>query len=138
MRLLDAGCGVGLETARLASDHPDMHVTGVDRNRELLEIARRRAPEVEWVEADLTDLDLAPEFDVVRTERVLIHVPDVETVLDNLIGVLAPAGGSRCSSSTTADGPGAGGATRTSPTASPRRSMGRSSSRTPAGGSPGC
>jgi ubiquinone/menaquinone biosynthesis C-methylase UbiE len=92
MRLLDAGCGVGLETARLAEDHPDMHVTGVDRNGELLEIARGRSSEVEWVEADLTDLDLASEFDVVRTERVLIHVPDVETVLDNLIGVLAPGG----------------------------------------------
>ena len=92
MRLLDAGCGVGLETARLASDHPDMHVTGVDRNAELLEIARRRAPEVDWVEADLTDLDLAPEFDAVRTERVLIHVPEVESVVDNLIGVLAPGG----------------------------------------------
>ncbi len=92
MRLLDAGCGVGLETARLAEDHPDMHVTGVDRNIELLEIARRRSPQVEWVEADLTDLDLAPEFDAVRTERVLIHVPDVATVVDNLIGVLAPGG----------------------------------------------
>ena len=92
MRVLDAGCGVGLETARLASDHPDMHVTGVDRNAELLEIARRRAPEVEWVEADLSDLNLDPEFDVVRTERVLIHVPEVESVLDNLIGVLAPGG----------------------------------------------
>jgi SAM-dependent methyltransferase len=92
MRLLDAGCGAGLETARLAADHPGLHVTGVDRNAELLEIARRRAPEVEWIEADLADLDLAREFDAVRTERVLIHVPEVEPVLDNLIGVLAPGG----------------------------------------------
>jgi len=92
MRLLDAGCGIGLEAARLASEHPDVHVTGVDRNAEMLEIARRRAPDVEWLEADLTDLDLAPEFDAVRTERVLIHVPEVERVVDNLIGVLAPGG----------------------------------------------
>jgi ubiquinone/menaquinone biosynthesis C-methylase UbiE len=92
MRLLDAGCGIGLEAARLAEDHPDVHVTGVDRNAEMLEIARRRAPDVEWVEADLTDLDLAPEFDAVRTERVLIHVPEVESVVENLIGVLAPGG----------------------------------------------
>ena len=95
MRLLDAGCGVGLEAARLAEKHPDVHVTGVDRNRELLEIARRRAPQVEWLEADLTDLDLPPEsFDAIRTERVLMHVPGdaLETVLDNLVGVLAPGG----------------------------------------------
>ena len=95
MRLLDAGCGVGLEAARLAEEHPEMHVTGVDRNTEMLEIARRRAANVEWVEADLADLDLPPEsFDAVRTERVLIHVPEgeFESVLDNLIRVLAPGG----------------------------------------------
>jgi len=95
IRLLDAGCGVGLETARLAEGHPDMRVTGVDRNAELLEIARHRAPAVEWLEADLADLDLAPEsFDAVRTERVLMHVSEdtFERVVDNLVGVLAPGG----------------------------------------------
>ena len=95
MRLLDAGCGAGLETARLADEHPDWHVTGVDRNGELLDIARRRSPEVEWLEADLAKLDLPPEsFDAVRTERVLMHASDdeFETVVDNLVRVLAPGG----------------------------------------------
>jgi cyclopropane fatty-acyl-phospholipid synthase-like methyltransferase len=31
-RVLDAGCGVGLEAARLADEHPNAHVTGLDRN----------------------------------------------------------------------------------------------------------
>ena len=42
-RLLDAGCGIGLETARLAAENPETHVTGLDRNRELLRIAQGRA-----------------------------------------------------------------------------------------------
>ena len=92
MRLLDAGCGVGLETARLARDHPGLQVTGIDRNGELLEIARRRAPQVEWVQADLHELDVEGEFDAVRTERVLIYVEDLDTVVGNLIGALAPGG----------------------------------------------
>jgi ubiquinone/menaquinone biosynthesis C-methylase UbiE len=95
MRLLDAGCGIGLEAARLAADHPSLHVTGIDRNAELLAIARRRAPRVEWLEADLTDLDLPPwSFDAIRTERVLMHLPDdaLESVLDTLVGLLAPGG----------------------------------------------
>jgi ubiquinone/menaquinone biosynthesis C-methylase UbiE len=95
MRLLDAGCGVGLETARLAEAYPDMHVTGLDRNGDLLEIARARAPQVEWLEADLGDLDLPAEsFDAVRTERVLMHLSDgaFERVVDNLLDVLAPGG----------------------------------------------
>jgi trans-aconitate methyltransferase len=40
MRLLDAGCGIGLETTRLAAEHPETLVTGLDRNRELLTLAR--------------------------------------------------------------------------------------------------
>ena len=95
MRLLDAGCGAGLETARLASEHPDMHVTGLDRNGELLELARRRSPHVEWLEADLTDLDLPPaSFDAVRAERVLMYLPDdeFESVVDSLVELLAPGG----------------------------------------------
>src|SRR5262245_29141050 len=53
MRVLDAGCGIGLETARLAAANPDTLVTGLDRNAELLEIARRRAhpANLRWVEA---------------------------------------------------------------------------------------
>ena len=44
MRLLDAGCGIGLETQRLAALHPGLSVTGLDRNRELLDLARGGAP----------------------------------------------------------------------------------------------
>ena len=47
LRLLDAGCGAGFETARLAEDHPDLQITGLDRNGDLLAIARTHAPQVE-------------------------------------------------------------------------------------------
>ena len=99
MRLLDAGCGIGLEATRLAAEYPAALVTGVDRNAGLLEIARRRAdpppPNLHWLEGDLTGLDL-PEasFDAVRTERVLMYLPDgaFERALDDLIRVLRPGG----------------------------------------------
>ena len=60
MRVLDAGCGIGLETARLAAANPDTLVTGLDRNGELLDVARRRAEpaNLRWVEADLAALEL--------------------------------------------------------------------------------
>src|SRR5262245_17862165 len=62
MRLLDAGCGTGLETERLAVKHPEMFVTGLDRNADMLRIARRRVDpprsNLSWHEADLTALDL--------------------------------------------------------------------------------
>jgi ubiquinone/menaquinone biosynthesis C-methylase UbiE len=99
MRVLDAGCGVGLETSRLAADHPEAEVTGLDRNAELLRAARLR-PEgdranLQWHEADLADLDLPPvQFDAIRTERVLMYLPDpaFERVVDRLVSLLRPGG----------------------------------------------
>jgi SAM-dependent methyltransferase len=97
MRVLDAGCGIGLETARLAEANPDTLVTGLDRNAELLEIARRRAepPNLCWVEADLAALDLPPDsFDAIRTERVLMYLPGdgFARVLADLVRLLRPDG----------------------------------------------
>ena len=61
--VLDAGCGtgrVGIELARR-----DIEVVGVDVDPSMLATARRRAPELSWVEADLTALDLGRTFAVV-------------------------------------------------------------------------
>jgi SAM-dependent methyltransferase len=100
MRLLDAGCGIGLEARRLAADHPGLSVTGLDRNGELLELARAGAPEnLEFVEGDLTALEL-PErsFDLIRTERVLMYLPGdaFERTVGDLVGLLRPGGRLAC------------------------------------------
>jgi ubiquinone/menaquinone biosynthesis C-methylase UbiE len=98
MRLLDAGCGVGLETRRLAAAHRHTRVVGLDRNAGLLEIARRHAPQapnLEWLEADLTAPGLPDaSFDAIRTERVLMYLPDgaFERVLGELARLLSPGG----------------------------------------------
>ena len=90
MRLLDAGCGSGIETARLAQANPRALVTGLDRNVELLRDAPRGPT---WLEGDLLDPRLPAEsFDVVRTERVLMYVPDLRRALDALLGLLVPGG----------------------------------------------
>ena len=96
-RLLDAGCGIGLEAARLAAEHPAVVVTGVDQNAELLRIARRepQPSNLNWLEGDLVALDLPDAcFDVVRTERVLMYLPDPELdrALDELVRLLRPRG----------------------------------------------
>jgi SAM-dependent methyltransferase len=95
-RVLDAGCGIGLETARLAAEHPETLVTGLERNADLLAIARRRTrANLRWLEADLTALAL-PEasFDAIRTERVLMYLPAgrFERVLEQLVRLLRPGG----------------------------------------------
>ncbi|HET6963535.1 MAG TPA: class I SAM-dependent methyltransferase [Acidimicrobiales bacterium] len=61
--VLDAGCGTGRVAIELARRGVD--VTGVDVDRSMITEARRRAPDLDWVEADLAKLDLGRRFDVV-------------------------------------------------------------------------
>ncbi len=61
--VLDAGCGTGRVAVELA--RRGLQVVGVDVDRSMLERARRVSPDVEWIEHDLTDLDLGRTFDVV-------------------------------------------------------------------------
>lgn len=61
--VLDAGCGTGRVAIELA--RRGVTVTGVDSDPSMVATARRRAPELEWLEADITSLDLGRVFDVV-------------------------------------------------------------------------
>jgi len=55
--VLDAGCGTGRVAIEL-SRH-GVRTLGVDADASMIAEARRRAPALEWIEADLTDLDAA-------------------------------------------------------------------------------
>jgi SAM-dependent methyltransferase len=61
--VLDGGCGtgrVGIELARRG-----IAVLGVDADPDMVAAARAKAPDLEWVAADLSDLDRPERFDVV-------------------------------------------------------------------------
>lgn len=60
--LLEVASGTGAYLARLAR-HFD--VTGLDRSPQMLASARRKLPDVEMVEADMTSFDLGRSFDAV-------------------------------------------------------------------------
>ena len=54
--VLDAGCGTGRVAIELAGR--GIEVVGVDVDESMLATARQRAPQLEWIAADLTELDL--------------------------------------------------------------------------------
>jgi len=59
--VLDAGCGTGRVAIELARRGFD--VAGVDLDDDMIEVARRHAPEVPWFVADLARFDLGRTFD---------------------------------------------------------------------------
>ena len=91
--VLDAGCGTG----RVAIELTRRGVTacGVDLDRSMLDTARRKAPMLTWIEADLASLALADRFDVVvMAGNVMIFVaPGTEAqVVGRMAAHLAPGG----------------------------------------------
>ncbi|MUL40605.1 class I SAM-dependent methyltransferase [Streptomonospora sp. PA3] len=95
-RVLDAGCGTGRVAIRLAElGHT---CTGVDVDASMLAQARRRAPELAWLEADLAEvaaLGLDPDFDMVVAAGNVIPLLAAGTepaVVAALASLLAPGG----------------------------------------------
>ena len=99
-RVLDVGCGTGIDTAALVRLVGDKgHVVGVDHDAEMVGEADRRASEAgvgTWVTHKVCDAEALPfasgEFDSCRSERVFQHLPHAERVLSEMIRVLKPGG----------------------------------------------
>lgn len=91
--VLDAGCGTGRVAVELARRGID--VVGVDIDPGMLDVARRKAPELTWVEHDLCSVDLGRRFDVVvAAGNVMIFLTPgtARAVVANLARHLAPEG----------------------------------------------
>jgi len=97
-RVLDVGCGAGDATVALAhSVDPRGRVVGVDASSTMLAAARDRAQRlglaVDFPAGDALDLPFRDgAFDACRCERVLVHVPDTERALAEMVRVTRPGG----------------------------------------------
>jgi ubiquinone/menaquinone biosynthesis C-methylase UbiE len=98
-RLLDAGCGPGLDTAALAAvAGPRGCVVGVDHDPRMIEAARAQAGAEKGARArhlvgDGAHLPFADGwFDACRCERVLQHVAHPAAMLSELVRVTRPGG----------------------------------------------
>ncbi len=97
-QVLDIGCGMGADAFELAAKvGPKGLVTGVDFSETLIAEAIRRAAgrnlPVAFEVGDARALRFPDHsFDAVRTERMLMHVPDAEKALAEMARVLRPGG----------------------------------------------
>ena len=95
--LLEAGCGTGRFTFELA--RAGHQVTAVDYSAAMLESCRARQPseaggsQVTFREASIFELPFDDDsFDAVISIHVLMHLPDYERALTELLRVLRPGG----------------------------------------------
>jgi ubiquinone/menaquinone biosynthesis C-methylase UbiE len=93
--VLDVGCGVGDDAFALAQRvGPGGSVVGVDRSVAMIEECRRRAAGAPGVRFEVADGCALPfedaSFDVVRADRVLIHVESPAAVVREMTRVAKP------------------------------------------------
>ncbi|WP_020177793.1 trans-aconitate 2-methyltransferase [Methylopila sp. M107] len=91
-RVFDLGCGPGNSTELLTKRFPGAEITGVDSSPDMLTAARKRLPDVAFVEADIVDWtpDRAP--DVIFSNATLQWVGGHESLFPRLLKLLAPGG----------------------------------------------
>ena len=89
--VLDACCGTG--DLAIACARAGGRVTGLDFSERMLERARRKAPELEWVAGDLLSLPFADaSFDAATVGFGVRNVDDLERALRELRRVLRGGG----------------------------------------------
>jgi demethylmenaquinone methyltransferase / 2-methoxy-6-polyprenyl-1,4-benzoquinol methylase len=89
--VLDSCCGTG--DLSIAAQDAGGRVTGVDFSEPMLERARRKAPDLEWVRADALALPFDEEtFDVATVGFGIRNIADLEAGLRELARVLKPGG----------------------------------------------
>ena len=94
-KILDACCGTG--DLALAGRAAGGEVVGVDFSAAVLARARRKAPEMEWVQADAAALPFPDEsFDAVTVGFGIRNLADLEGGLRELARVLKPGGRLGC------------------------------------------
>jgi demethylmenaquinone methyltransferase/2-methoxy-6-polyprenyl-1,4-benzoquinol methylase len=90
-RVLDACCGTG--DLAIAAREAGGNVTGLDFSAQMLERARRKAPELEWLQGDLLALPFETQsFDAATVGFGVRNVADLDAALAELRRVLRPGG----------------------------------------------
>lgn len=91
-RVVDLGCGPGNSTELLSARWPQAEVVGVDTSPDMLEKARQRLPGLRFELTDATAWHPAEPVDVIFANAVFQWLPDHVSLMERLMGHLAPGG----------------------------------------------
>jgi len=91
-RILEAGCGTGLLTRRLAARFPGASIEALDQAPRMIEAARRRCPGLTWHATDLLEFHSDLRYDLIASNCSLHWVEPLGNGFRILRKLLAPDG----------------------------------------------
>jgi SAM-dependent methyltransferase len=93
-RVVDVACGTGVLAMEAAlATSPGGHIVGVDLNPGMLAVARRKAPEINWLEAPAEALPFeAGSFDAAVSQFGLMFFADQQAAIAEMWRVILPGG----------------------------------------------
>lgn len=93
-KILEVGCGTGNHAIHLVKKGFD--ITGVDLNKEMLAVARKKSRSIKFVQGDMRSFSLKGEFDIILCLFSTIHyntnVSDLKKTLKNFYKHLKKGG----------------------------------------------
>lgn len=96
LKILDLATGTGDQVMAFLNSNASIEsITGLDLSKEMLEIAREKVPDIEFIEADAQKIPFSKEaFHAVSFSFGIRNVPSPTTALEEIYRVLKPKG--RC------------------------------------------
>ncbi len=88
----DLGCGPAASTRELTRRFPQAEVIGIDSSHRMLDEARRRLPNVTFLEEDIAHWIPDRRPDLIFADSALQWVPEHEILFPRLLDMLAPGG----------------------------------------------
>jgi len=91
-RVVDLGCGEGAATRLLRERWPHAELTGVDSSAEMLEVAARELPGVQWQQADIGTWKPPAPIELIFSNAALHWLEDHTSLFLHLVGAIKPDG----------------------------------------------
>ncbi|MBO4244861.1 MAG: class I SAM-dependent methyltransferase [Bacteroidales bacterium] len=88
IKYLEIGCGTGFVLQAVKNKFPDWDITGTELFEEGLAFAKKRVPDVRFMQLNALEINIDETFSVVGAFDVLEHIPEDEKVMCNLYKIL--------------------------------------------------